>query len=254
MAPLAALLLLTLAGSAPPAGPHRLDEDLGGPPSRYAADMVRLLDAPRAAPDEGPERPLHLTCLPTPGQPRYVGARQAQTIRAPLTVVAGILDDIPHYPELFPDLVQVRVVDRAGDPDRYVTAWEQRVPVFFLPNTRYELTHLVDRSRPDQVIYRYRLLRSRDLTNSDGLVILEALGPALTRFTEYDFFDAHWGPLTAGMVWGASLKGIFLSAVAIQLRAEHPDWSYRQVAAAASQRLEREQATLETCRRDGDRG
>jgi hypothetical protein len=193
-------------------------------------------------------RSLALACLTTPGEESYVGARQEMLIEAPLTDVTSVLDDVPHYRDLFPDTVDVQVVPGSRRGTRFVTAWEQRAPVFFLPNTRFELVYQVERPDPARVAYRYWLRRSGTIRHSDGVVLLEALGPGRTRFIEYDFFDAAWGPVPLSLVWSETLKGMFLSDVAVKLKAEHPDWSHRRVATEAERRWSAEPELVDRCR------
>jgi hypothetical protein len=234
----ARLLLLTLAaGGAAAADVHPVDEDLGGPPSRYARALAAVAsrrDPP--AEGDGGGSPLRLTCVATPGDAKYVGIVQQMEIAAPLSAVKAILDDVPRYKDLFPDCVDVHEVPGSRSGNRYVTAWEQRVPVFFLPNTRFELTYLVSWIDEGRVVYRYRLARPGDLTNSDGVIALEAAGPERTRFTEYDFFNAQWGLLPEGMVWREALRGALLSDLAIKLKAENPAWPFARIA-SESERL-----------------
>ncbi len=237
------LALALLAVSDPT---HPSDEDLGGPPSPYAQLVLALAGRPPLAPP-GPATPLRLTCLATAGNDRYIGAAQSAVIRAPLAEVTAILDDVAHYQDLFPGCVDVHVVPGSRSGNRYVTSWEQRAPVFFIPNSVYELTYLVSRPDAARVTYRYRLLRGDSLTNSDGIVILEGLSPSTTGFTEYDFFDAHWGPLPAGPIWRESLRGMFLSDVAVKLHAENPGWSYARIAAEAERLLASEADLITTC-------
>lgn len=229
----------------------RSPDDVDGPPSPYSAVIARIARAP-----DGPSLPTPLgvpvaiTCYETRDDQKYVGASQTMNIDAPLAEVARILDDIPHFKDLFPGCVDVRVIDRSRDGTRFVTAREQRVPVFFIPNTRYQLSTVVDRSTPGRVVYRYRLLQSDDVTNSDGVVILVADGPTRTRYTEVDFFRARWGWLPTHLVWSKSLRGIFLSDVAVKLKAEHPDWSYAQVGEAADGLFRDARGELERCLAD----
>jgi hypothetical protein len=179
-----------------------------------------------------------------------VGARQEVVIHAPLQAVLAVLDDVPHYRDLYPDCVEARIVDGQADAPRFVVAWERRVPVFFLPNTRYRLEHEVDRSRADRRIARYRLEEAGSVEQSDGAVVVEPLGPERTRLITYDFFDARWGPLPTSMVWRESLRGLFLSVAAVQLKAERPDWSYPQVREEARRRWEAEEGLVERCLRE----
>jgi hypothetical protein len=136
---------------------------------------------------------------------------------------------------------------------RYVTVWEQRVPVFFLPNMSYELANLVDKTTSDLRVYRYKLRRGGSMLASDGMVILEVLDSESTRFTEYDFFNAQWGPLPASAVWRESLRGAFVSDMAIKLRAENPRWSVEHVAMEAGHRFEAESEQMEQCYRHRQR-
>jgi len=143
----------------------------------------------------------------------------------------------------------VHVLSGSRNGRRYITVWEQRVQVFFLPNVTYELANLVDRSAPGLRVYRYKLLRAGSMLASDGMVVLEVLGPESTRFTEYDFFNAQWGPLPASAVWRESLRGALVSDMAIKLRAENPRWSVARVTAEAAQRLESDPERVEQCYR-----
>lgn len=245
-----ALLVIVLAsGSVRAADAHPVDEDLGGPPSSYA-EVLRDIAARRAAPPaEALASVIDLTCVATPGDGKYVGLVQRMEIAASLREVDSILADVAHYRDLFPGLVDVQEVPGSRDGNRYATAWEQRVHVFFIPNTRYELTYLVSHPAEDRIVYRYRLARRGDVTNSDGLVVLAAAGPNRTRFTEYDFFNARWGILPEGMVWRESLRGSVASDLAIKMKAEHPARSYPEIASEA-ERVRRElDGEVERCLR-----
>lgn len=182
---------------------------------------------------------LALTCVSTPGSDRYVGMVQRQRIRATLATVESVLDDVEHFKDLFPGTVSVHVLpgslqrtDGTAQVRRFDTAWVQRAPVFFLPEIRYELSHLVEKTE-SRAFYRYKLRRGDRLVQSDGLVVLEALDAGTTQFTEYDFFDAHWGPLGTGMVWHESLQAAVQSDLAVRIKAEHPNWPGEQVASEA---------------------
>jgi hypothetical protein len=141
----------------------------------------------------------------------------------------------------------VHVLPGSRNRHRYITVWEQRIPVFFLPNVIYELANLVDKTTPGLRVYRYKLRGAGSMLASDGMVVLEALGSASTRFTEYDFFNAQWGPLPASAVWRESLHGAFVSDMAIKLRAENPRWSFERIATEAEQRFEAESERIEQC-------
>ena len=175
------------------------------------------------------------------------------TVEASLAAVENILDDVPHYKDLFPGVVDVHVLPGSHEGRRYVTVWEQRVPVFFLPNVTYELANLVDKTHPGLRIYRYKLRRGSSMLASDGMVVLEELGADRIRFTEFDFFNAQWGPLPASAVWRESLRGAFVSDMAIKPRAENPSWGFARIATAAVQQYEAESERMEQCYRQRQR-
>jgi hypothetical protein len=244
----AILLLLVLCSSAQGLG--LADETLEGPDSIYTGWLADVLKRwPASRPVSESTTSLQLTCMSTASDERYVGMLQQMTIDAPLLAVEKVLDDVPRYKDLFPDVVAVHILPGSHDGPRYVTVWEQRVPLFFLPNVVYELANLVDKATPGVRVYRYKLRRSGSMLASDGMVVLEALGLESTRFTEYDFFNAQWGPLPASAVWRESLRGAFASDIAIKLRAENPRWSVERVATQAAQRSEAESEHMEQCYR-----
>jgi len=248
----AMLLLLALCSSAHGLG--LADETLEGPDSVYTgwlADVLKRWPASRPASDGTGS--LQLTCMSTAADEGYVGMLQQMAVEAPLSAVEKVLDDVPSYKDLFPGVVDVHVLPGSRNGHRYVTVWEQRVPVFFLPNETYELAYLVDKTIPGLRVYRYKLRRGGSMLASDGMVVLEALGLERTRFTEYDFFKAEWGPLPVSAVWRESLRGAFVSDMAIKLRAENPQWSVEGVATEAGQRFEAESGRMEQCYRQRQR-
>lgn len=245
------ILVLLLALSSPVRGTDLSGEALDGPDSAYTGWLVQVLKS------WAPSRPrresaasLMLTCLATASDDRYVGMLQQMNVDAPLATVEEVMDDVRHYKDLFPGVVDVHVVPESRHGARYITAWEQRVPVFFLPNVTYELATIVDRTHPGRRVYRYKLLRGASMLASDGMVVLESLGPARTQFTEYDFFNAEWGPLPASSVWRESLRGAFLSDMAIKLRAENAGWSFDRIATEAAQQLDLQPEQIEQCYRE----
>ena len=229
-------VLLLLAAS--PAV-HSIYEPLPGPDSAstlWVLEHLKRWTAP-ANPPSKDGNPLALECLTTPGHPKTIGVRQEMVIAASLQEVAGVADDFAHYADLFPDLVDVHVVHGSEDGNRFVVLWEQHVPIFFIPNVRYEMTYLVDRS-PGRVSYRYKLKEKGTVEATDGWVVLEALAPGRTRYTEIDFIEANYGPLSSSTAWELTLGGIYRSDVALKLKAEQPSWSYEKLRAEADRQLE----------------
>jgi hypothetical protein len=206
-----------------------------------------------AAAEQRESASVTMSCIATVHADRYVGMIQRETIHAPMHAVESVLDDIDHYKDLFPDTVDVRILAAserilAATPSvkLFDTAWVQRAPIPFLPEIRYQMSHLVEKS-PARATYRYKLRRGEKLFASDGLVVLEAIDPLTTEFTEYDFFNGHWGPLPTWLVWKESLNAAFHSAVAIRLKAEQPAWNYARIAAEAKRVTVAESERLEHC-------
>jgi hypothetical protein len=194
-----------------------------------------------------------ITCVATLGSERYVGMIHRQRIEAKLEMVEEVLDDIDHYKDLFPGTIDVRVLPGSrrsvpGAPAvaRFDTAWVQRPPIFLMPDIRYEMAYLVEKA-PARAVYRYKLRFGDKLTASDGLVVVEAIDSTTTEFTEYDFFDGHWGPLPTWLVWRESLKAAFQSDIAIRSKAEQPAWNYLRIAAEAERLASLESKRFERC-------
>jgi len=244
-----ACLLLSACFSA--AATSATEERLQGPTSAYGLWLEQLHEHwPANRPTVTHSANVVLRCIATPGDDRYVGIVQHMFVGAALSTVESVLDDVAHYKDIFPDVVDVQIVPGNQRGQHYLTAWEQRVPVFFLPHVKYQLEYLVDKSKPTVSIYRYSLRHLGQMKSSDGMIVLEAVGSGMTRFTEYDFFNADWGPLGASTVWRQSLRGAFLSDGALKLRAEYPDWSYARIAEKAQHMLESESEQVDACLRN----
>ena len=64
------------------------------------------------------------------------------------------------------------------------------------------------------------------------MIVLDAISTHLTRYVEFDFWDAHWGiakTFGAKKIWQNSLQGLVQSDLAIKLRAENKDWDEKKV-------------------------
>ena len=227
------------------------DEALEGHDSPYSGWVAHVLRHwPASSPQPTGSASLKMTCISTPSDSGYVGMLQQMIISAPLAAVESVLDDIPHYKDIFPGVVDARVLHGSSSGDRFVTAWEQRVPVFFLPNVNFELAHVVDRTVAGMRAYRYKLRKGSAVVASDGIAVLESLGANVTRFTAYDFLNARWGLLPSSAVWRESLRGTFVTDIAIRLRAENPGWTGKRVADESTRHAEGEVEELERCFRD----
>ena len=100
-------------------------------------------------------------------------------ISASKKAIENVLEDFAKYSEIFPDIKQVKVQSQQGR--HWLTAWEQRIPIFFIPNVHFEFLYDVDKDRSHRSTYHYRLHRSGQVLFNDGLIILESLRVRLLR-------------------------------------------------------------------------
>jgi len=207
-----------------------------------------------AFPDSTDDKPVQVTCLETPKQRYYIGVAQSMIVKAPLDQVASVVENIDQDGDLFPGFAKVKILSRSGG--QLDTFWEQRIPVFFIPNVKYEMIYtFLPRDDHDDLdkktrCYRYQLKDRGKLKESDGFIVLQKLGDQTTRYIEIDFFDAEWGALETfapGRIWKDSVDGIYISDRATQLKAENPSWSAKQAREAAEKTVEKiEKATHKT--------
>lgn len=219
---------------------------LKGPKSIYTDLLLSKLHGRLDTPVSGDNARLSLRCIETPGQDFYMGFEQVQDIAAPLVRVQAVMDDIDHYSEIFPDLPKTQVLSRDGN--MWLTRWEQSVPVFFLPNVKYEVDYLLVSPSATQRVYRYQLHRSEHLIFSDGFILLQAIDAQNTRYFELDFYDAHWGlgkMPGKSKLWRENVRGLALSDIGAKLKAENPDWTRKQVLKAAEKWLEEKKIDVE---------
>jgi hypothetical protein len=216
--------------------------DPGGVQGRYSEWMDRIISTKSydLLVKEPSQEPVSVTCLETPGRKFYIGVVQNMRVKAPIQKLQEIVSDFGSYAELFNGYAAVREESRDGD--RITTYWEQKIPVFFIPNVRYRMIYQLSVADPNVKIYRYRLSKKGDLLESDGFIVLEKISDAETRYIETDFFDANWGILTTfapGRIWTDSVDGLYQSDLAFLLKAEHPDWNNRRVHDEADQTIDR---------------
>ena len=248
--------LLPVGTQAQPPVPakYQIDMILPGPVTAHTAaiiGMIRGWNFRPAAPAPHSDEPLKMTCVETPGNERFVGVEQSLWIEAPLERVNAVLDDFEHYKDLSPGFENIHVVARDGNMTQ--TFWEKNIPFFFMPNMKYSMTYLSDRSTASRVIYRYQLKESESLRSADGLIVLDSPArgagrrttktatPATTMFTRYDYIDPSLGIFASApseMIWHNSLEDLYLSTVGIKLKAEHFDWPYEKIVARAKSLLE----------------
>jgi len=186
---------------------------------------------------ETKDNPIQLEAIENAANKDFVGVSQSMVIDAPFEKVLAVLEDFGHYKELFEGFDDVHVIARDGNLT-YVF-WEQHIPVFFLSNEKYESVYVKDDSRTERKMYRWQLVKGGSLKHSDGFIVIERDG-ARTKYVEYDFNDANWSVFAGtSKPWVESIEGIYLSDLAIALKAQHEDWSYKKIHEEAHSILDR---------------
>ena len=211
-----------------------MDTKLDGPQGLYTEAVIRLLknwpgEIALKDPDYEKSGPVFINAVRTEGRSVYIGVEQRMLISAPLEQVEAVVDNIDAYSKMFPDHEDTRIISKDGN--KWLTAWEQSLPVFFLPNVKFKMTYLTDKSNPDRKLYRYQLQQSKDVLFDDGVVVLEREG-AKTKFTKYDFYEPDMGLaklFAVSKVWHDSIEGIFAADLALKLRCENPAWEYKKI-------------------------
>lgn len=173
--------------------------------------------------------PITLDCFGLEGNDLYMGVKQVMDIDANMSVVDSILNDFPHYGDLFPGLKKAEILMRDGN--KLKTAWETIVPLPFVPNVKYEMIYVLESPTPDQRIFHYHLREAGSMKFSDGFILLKKINEKLTRYIEYDFYDAEWGPAKVmgnHRLWYDSIEGLAHSDLAIKFKAENPSWDHKR--------------------------
>lgn len=228
------------ASASPPF--HPIGEDLGGPSSPYTSRLIGLLKDWKAATSfcHADTDPLAITMvgIRTPNRPYFVGFKKCMLVSAPMAAIEAVIDDEGDFQNLFTGLAGVKVISRDGN--RSVLEWERKIPVFFVPNLKYRIGYLADKSNKNRTVYRYQFIEGDRLKLNDGIEVLEKLNDRLTRFTNYEFYEADYGlgilgirAVSAESAWMESLKGGYVSIISIRYKAEHPDWTYEHIRDAA---------------------
>lgn len=213
----------------------------------YTRTVIQLLKSATPSNSKRPSPPFSfsttdgkvaLQCWETPNKPYLIGVKQELTIHAPVARVEAVLDDLDHYAEIFPGFEDIHFLKK--DKDVWTTYWEQKIPLFFVPNVKYEMIYWVDKHLADRKTYRYQLKNAGSIVSSDGMVVIESLDPTSTRYTEYDFFEADWGPakvLGLGRIWRESVEGLILSDLGVAFKAENPGWDSKRILEESKKKL-----------------
>ncbi len=225
----AALAALLLGAPVMAAGSDVKDlASLGGVNSIYTQPLFEVLTALQKQTDSAQSATnpsdVALRCWTTPGNELYIGLDQRFTVDAPLARVREVLDDFDHYREFFKGFRDIHVIPNSRSANRLEVYWEQIIPIFFIPNAKYESIYQIDGDDPRRAVYRYQLKQPAALKASDGFVYLKKDGDNKTDYIEYDFFDADWGAakiLGREKIWKDSIEGMLQSDLAIKLKAEN---------------------------------
>lgn len=110
------------------------EERTNGSESVHGRSLDRILKAWSARPFFTDAMRSVELCIATAGIENYVGILRPTAIHASMSAVGNVLDDVEHYKNLVPGVVEVRVASGSKTEDRFVTIWEQRVPIPIMPN------------------------------------------------------------------------------------------------------------------------
>ena len=212
---------------------YPIDHNSGGVQGPYRASLLELIkNWPKDAIEFDTKKPDAVKLVPyeTKDHPLAIGVGQVMLVKSPLSEVKKIMEDFEHYKDLFFTFKDVRILER--DANRVATEWEQSIPLPFIPNTKYSTWFYIDDRSKERVFYRYELKESSDLIYSEGVMVLDRVDDQITRYSEFDFFDAKWGIGAAAgptRIWSDSMRDIYLSDIAIRMKAEHPNWDYKKI-------------------------
>src|SRR5689334_8143622 len=122
------------------ASTHPIDENAS--PQLVGQQRAGLIQAIKGWPSKllGANPPesrvsVKLVAYQTPEREHAIGVGQAMWLQAPIQDVKKVMEDFGHYRELFFQFKDIHVEERDGN--RLVTAWEQPIPLPFVPTTKY---------------------------------------------------------------------------------------------------------------------
>lgn len=232
------LAVSPLSWGAPAESFYPLDTKLEGGTNEYAEQLLKVV---RKWPEgrafckwENEPLKIHMVKMPDEDRPYAMGFKKCMGISAPFAAVTSVIEDFEHYQELFPGDKEVKVAGK--DKNKTTMAWERKIPVFFVPNEKYQMNHLAVAVGPGIKMYRAQLKQGDRLKRSDALVVVESKGPNFTLYTDYEFYEADYSVGLFGIkavgvdeAWRESLVGSYLSLLALRMKAEHPKMTYEQI-------------------------
>ncbi len=176
-----------------------------------------------------------IRCFQTPGNDTYIGVEREYIIHAPYENVVSELDRFENYGQLFPEMKKVEVSEKNNDWVK--VNFEQKAPLFFVPNTKYALKYQQITCGKDCKIYRFKLQNGNNLKFSDGFMMVTKKDDSSTTFLGLDFFDADWGILKSiskDQIWTQSLRGFIRSDYSVKFKTEK-NVSYREAQRLATE-------------------
>lgn len=175
---------------------------------------------------------IQLTCLETSEHKLYIGLWHGLTINSNLKDAALVLEDFEKYPEVFNGIVGSKVITKPN-VNQWLVEFENKSPVFFLPNIRYQTEYKMQ-IVPSGKLYKYHLsglYPQNSITYSDGLILLKE-EKGVTKFYELDFFNANWGiagNLAGSNIWSDSIKELAVSDLELKAKAENLKLSISEI-------------------------
>jgi hypothetical protein len=211
-----------------------VETTLPGPTGLYRNAMIQLIktwpgENPAKEPDYDKEPPVVLSQIKTEGKEYYIGIEQKMLINAPLEQVETVVDAIDEYHNMYTTLKDSKILSK--EKNEWTVHYEQKIPVFFVPNVKFTMAYITDKTNKDRKAYRYQYSEGQSLLFDDGIVMLERSG-GKTKFTKYDFYEPDLGIakiFSGNKVWKQSFEDMFQADYALKLKAENPGWDYSKV-------------------------
>ncbi|MBF0361743.1 MAG: hypothetical protein HQK49_12070 [Oligoflexia bacterium] len=239
------------------------DSDLGGIDSPYSEKWQQVFSSTDSFPIKNSNSLLlDLRCITTADNDLFIGVEQRMDINAPISKVFSIISDFKNYQNLFPGFKDIHIV--SNDRNRYLLHWEQIIPIFFIPNIKYEMIYQINpipitttatvttttttiavatksasktesttttnTSEKKSWLFRYQLKNRGTILNSDGFIYIREKDANTTEYWEQDYFDAKWGVakvLGKDRIWKDAVTDLAISDFAIKIKAENPDKEYK---------------------------
>lgn len=200
------------------------------------------------------EQDVSVGCFSFKEDDLYMGFSQVWKIHAPFSKVEAGFDKFQDYPRFTADLVKAKAEKQssellASEEERYLVQFEQRVPVFFIPNVRYTLLYRLAKDG-EKKLYRYSLTESNGLRYDDGFIYIKSLNDHETLVSEIDFFWGEWGAMSLvgkDKLWKDTLTAYVSSDFGIRFFIENPEWESKKIFNESEGRAKNMASVIEKC-------